>query len=72
MATDEEKARNKRLREEAANAKFARDTRQTPNLRGESPQHLANTAANALGGMSGQAVDAIRKHKSEIEDAAKQ
>jgi hypothetical protein len=31
MATEEEKERNKRLREEAMAAKFARETRQTAN-----------------------------------------
>lgn len=71
MATEEEKARNKRLREEAMQAKFARETKQTSNAKEMSPEQATATVAQSFGGLTGGAAKALMGRKQKIDDALK-
>lgn len=68
MATDEEKARNQRLREEAMAAKVARKTRSE--ARAEATyQPRAQDVAQTFGGLSGGAAQALMGRKKRIDEA---
>lgn len=69
MATQEEKEGNARLRQEAADAKFARDSNQTPN--GKDASEEAKTVAKSMGGLSGTAAKEVMGRKNKIDQALK-
>lgn len=70
MATDEEKARNQRLREEAMTAKAARKTRSEARAEAASYEPKAEDVARTFGGLSGSAAQALMGRKRQIDEAS--
>lgn len=73
MATDEEKARNQRLRDQAMAAKVARKTRSETRAETLATyQPKAEDVAKTFGGLSGNAAQVLMGRSKKIEDAIKE
>jgi hypothetical protein len=76
MTTPEQKALNEKLRKEAMDAKFARETKQTPNGKEQTEYHPkehkvitqpddTTTISKEFGGLLGKAAEALRNRRRE-------